>query len=172
MPKKAKKKSKTAKKKNGRPTKYKPEHNEQAYKLCLLGATDEQMADFFGVSKSTINEWKLKKKGFLDSLKKGKIDADANVAKALYHRAIGYEHPDTHIALYKGKAVKTKLIKHYPPDTAAAFIWLKNRAGWKDKQEHEHNIGEQTLKTVLGIIDGSTKGTLPAGDPRDSSSTP
>jgi hypothetical protein len=31
----------------GRPTKYKEEYNEQAYKLCLLGATDKELADFF-----------------------------------------------------------------------------------------------------------------------------
>lgn len=31
----------------GRPTKYKPEYAEQASKLCALGATDAQLADFF-----------------------------------------------------------------------------------------------------------------------------
>jgi hypothetical protein len=31
-----------------------------------------------------------------------------------------------------------KVKKYYPPDTAAAFIWLKNRRGWKDKQELDH----------------------------------
>ena len=31
----------------GRPTKYKPEYSAQAQKLCLLGATDAEMADFF-----------------------------------------------------------------------------------------------------------------------------
>jgi len=30
----------------GRPTNYHPEYAEQAYKLCLLGATDEQLGDF------------------------------------------------------------------------------------------------------------------------------
>lgn len=33
--------------KGGRPTKYKEEYTDQAYKLCLLGATDKEMADFF-----------------------------------------------------------------------------------------------------------------------------
>lgn len=31
----------------GRPTKYRPEFAEQARKLCLLGATDKELADFF-----------------------------------------------------------------------------------------------------------------------------
>ncbi len=54
----------------------------------------------------------------------------------------------------------------------AMLIFLgKNELEQADKQEHEHNIGEKTLRTVLGIIDGSTKGTLPASDPKDSSSS-
>ena len=44
---------------SGRPTKYKDEYCEQAYKLCLLGATDKEMADFFQVSLSTLNLWKI-----------------------------------------------------------------------------------------------------------------
>lgn len=117
-----------------RPTKYKAEFEEKVYKLCLLGATDEEIADFFGVTERTINRWK-KKKGFCQAIKKGKIDADANVAESLYNRACGYKHPDVHISNYQGDITVTDIIKHYPPDTAAAFIWLKNRAGWKDKSE-------------------------------------
>jgi hypothetical protein len=30
----------------GRPTKYRVDYNEQGYKLCLLGATDNDLADF------------------------------------------------------------------------------------------------------------------------------
>jgi hypothetical protein len=42
----------------GRPTKYQPEFAEQAYKLCLLGATDPEMADFFEVCVATVQNWK------------------------------------------------------------------------------------------------------------------
>jgi len=42
----------------GRPTKYKPEYDAQALKLCRLGATDEQLADFFNTTFQTINNWK------------------------------------------------------------------------------------------------------------------
>ena len=43
--------------KQGRPTKYEEEYNEQAYKLCLLGATDKEIGDFFNVDERTINNW-------------------------------------------------------------------------------------------------------------------
>ena len=43
----------------GRPTEYRPEYAEDTRKLCLLGFTDAQLADFFDVSEATINNWKL-----------------------------------------------------------------------------------------------------------------
>ena len=61
----------------GRPSQYKAEYCEQAYKLCLLGATDVQLADFFGVSEQTLNTWKQKHPKFLESLRAGKDEADA-----------------------------------------------------------------------------------------------
>jgi hypothetical protein len=41
----------------GRPTKYKTEYAQQASKLCALGATDAQLADFFGVAIEEIAIW-------------------------------------------------------------------------------------------------------------------
>lgn len=145
-------KKKTAKK-NGRPSKYKPEYEEQAYKLCLLGSTDEEMGDFFGVSKVTINAWKKNKKGFLNSIKRGKQNADANVAESLYKRACGYKHPEDKIFCTNGEVTTVRTTKHYPPDTAACFIWLKNRAGWRDKQDVEHGITGE-LKEFIEQLDG------------------
>ena len=124
----------------GRPTKYKDEYAKQAYKLCLLGSTDEDMADFFEVSKSTINNWKHDHPEFLDSIKRGKISADATVASRLYKRAIGYEHDEDKIFNHQGEALIVPTVKHVQPDTTAAIFWLKNRQPkmWRDKQEIEH----------------------------------
>jgi hypothetical protein len=124
----------------GRPTSYKPEYAEQAYKLCLLGATDAKLADFFGVSESTLNLWKQEHAQFSESMAEGKDQADAEIAKALFHRAKGYSHPEVDIRVVASEIVQTKLVKHYPPDTAAASLWLRNRQPklWRDKQELEH----------------------------------
>ncbi|MES1763769.1 hypothetical protein ACKWMU_12765, partial [Escherichia coli] len=54
-----------------RPTKYQEAYAEQARKLCLLGYTDAELADFFEVSESTINKWKLDYPEFSESIKKG-----------------------------------------------------------------------------------------------------
>jgi hypothetical protein len=39
----------------GRPSSYRVEFAEQAYKLCLLGATDGEMAGFFATTEQTVN---------------------------------------------------------------------------------------------------------------------
>lgn len=127
----------------GRPSKYDPAKTpEQAYKLCLLGATDKELADFFGVAESTLNKWKVDYPEFSEALNRGKVEADARVAQSLYHRALGYEHPDTDIRVVNGEIVITPTIKRYPPDTAAAIFWLKNRqrGKWRDKIEHDHGV--------------------------------
>lgn len=100
-----------------------------------LGATDEQLAEVLGVSKRTIDYWKTNEEEFFAHLKEAKVKADMKVARALRQRALGYSHPDVHITAWQGEAIITDITKHYPPDTAAAFIWLKNRQGWRDKQE-------------------------------------
>lgn len=130
----------------GRPTKYKEEYNEQVYKLCLLGATDKDLADFFEVTESTINLWKQDYLEFSESLKRGKIEADAVIASKLYHRAKGYEHKDIQFATFQGEITdQVEYVKHYPPDTTAAIFWLKNRqpTKWRDKQEIDQNISQE-----------------------------
>lgn len=152
-------KSPAKKNKGGRPSKFEPKMLEQVTKLCMLGATDQEIADFFDVSVATISNWKIQRPEFLDALKAGKEQADALVAKSLFHRAIGYEHDDVHISNYQGQITITPLIKRYPPDTTAGIFWLKNRRSqnWRDKQEHEHTAGE-SLKELLRGVDGSSIG--------------
>lgn len=128
------------KSKGGRPSSYREEFAQQAYKLCLLGATDEKLADFFEVSEFTIKAWKAAHPKFGEALKTGKEQADAEIAQALFHRAKGYSHPEDDIRSVGQEIVITPTIKHYPPDTQAASLWLRNRQPhlWKEKQEIEH----------------------------------
>lgn len=125
----------------GRPSKYKAEYAEQAFKFCLLGADDNRLASFFDVDVATIHRWKHDHKEFCDSLKRGKDVADAEIAQALYHRAKGYSHKAVKIFNNQGEILTEEYIEHYPPDTGAAMAWLKNRQpkDWRDKQEIEHS---------------------------------
>lgn len=123
----------------GRPSKYRHEFVEQAEKLCRLGATDWEVADFFEVNIATVYRWKNEYEEFCDALKSGKVASDERVERSLYSRALGYEHDEVDIRVIDGVIVKTPIRKFYPPDTTAAIFWLKNRRPekWRDKQEVE-----------------------------------
>jgi hypothetical protein len=41
----------------GQPTSYEPQYVELAHNYCLLGATNEVLGDFFGVTRRTIQNW-------------------------------------------------------------------------------------------------------------------
>lgn len=137
----------------GRPSKYKREYDQQALKLCLLGATDKELADFFEVSEDTINEWKRVHESFSVSVKSGKERADAEVATKLYQRALGYSHPDTDIRVVDHEIVMTDIVKHYPPDATSAIFWLKNRQKerWRDRVVNEHQGGDPDKPILQNI---------------------
>ncbi len=159
----------------GRPTAYRPEYAEQAMRLCLMGATDGEMADFFHVSEQTINAWKGKHPKFLESLRQGKMEADANVATSLYKRATGSSHPETRITQVQGKIVETTVTKHYPPDMQAMGLWLKNRRpkSWRDDKHITMDVSEkhelivhlpQILQDKLSAARGEVLGDVIEGE--------
>ena len=117
---------------------YRGEYPEQVVKLCRLGVTDQEIADFFDVSVATLNRWKHAHPEFMEPMKRGKMHADANVADRLYQRACGYSHVDTKFVTHKGVITdREEYVKHYPPDTQACIFWLKNRRPdlWREKVE-------------------------------------
>ena len=120
-----------------RGSKYRHEYVEQARKLCVLGFIDAQMAEFFEVSRKTIDNWKQQYPEFRAAVKQGKQLTDADVADSLRQRAVGYTHKATDFKVVDGEVVQTEYDKHYPPDTAAAIFFLKNRQPelWRDKRE-------------------------------------
>lgn len=157
-------KAKRKKKKGvvGRPSRYLKRFDEVAYQLCLMGATDDQIAGIIGVSDTTIDTWKKRHPTFLASLKRGKDSADAEIAHALFHRARGYVHPETKVFCSEGDIITHDILKVYPPDTTACIFWLKNRQKklWRDKHEILTGPSEELL-TMLDIVNGSTRGKLP-----------
>jgi hypothetical protein len=144
----------------GRPPKYRPELAERVTDLCLLGATNDELAKVFGVDTRTISDWLVTRPEFSHAVKQGRELADAEVSRALYRKATGtWTQPAVKIVakietLPDGRQVKSEHIVHYtehfPPDTAAAFIWLKNRqpAKWRDKKEVHERRDETKQVTV------------------------
>lgn len=132
-------------KKAGAKTKYKEEYNEQVEKICKLGSTDAQIANFFNVTETTINNWKIDFPIFFESIKKGKDHFDLNnVENALLKSAMGFDYDEvseTDSSGENGSFSSTKTTnKKVVGNVTAQIFWLKNRqpARWKDKQEVEH----------------------------------
>ena len=155
---------------NGQPTKYKSAYNKQAYKLCLLGATDQDLADFFEVHIDTIGDWKNKYPAFKAALAKGKTIADAKVAEKLFSRATGYEFDEVTFEkvsdqvslkimndgeMKTDESYKKKIVtKHIPGDVQAQRYWLNNRRknDWSEKQQIDHTSKGEKLGTVPMVV--------------------
>jgi len=143
-----------AKKSPGQPTKYREQYNEQARKLCLMGYTDKDLADFFEVAESTINNWKIEHPSFLESLKAGKEVADAEVTASLYERATGYSHTETKVFNNQGEIVTHDVKRIYPPDPISIKYWLNNRQPERWREKVETQAADDSLaESVSKLID-------------------
>jgi hypothetical protein len=154
------------KKRRGKPTLFKPEFTEQVEKLCRLGYTDKDLALFFDVSINTIGNWKKRYPDFFAALRRGKLEADTNVAEALYRNATGLEYYENHPVKLKrkflddtGKVIRTeeyvelvRLKKHSRPDTTAQIFHLKNRRPdqWRDVKQVDPEPEADTQQTYRG----------------------
>ena len=139
----------------GRPSRYCTDLDELVYNYCLLGATNEQLALYFQVSITTLENWINRHRSFFGALKAGKQEADAIIAQSLFHRAKGYSHPEDKI-FYDAKSGETAIvptIKHYPPDTTACIFWLKNRRKdeWRDRKEVAGTVEHNHRHAVMAV---------------------
>lgn len=137
-----------------RPTLFRPEFIEQARRLCeILGATDFEVAQFFGIAKRTLYDWQLAHPELKAAMQAGKDVADDRVERSLYERATGYSFEAEEIFLvehteelagdtpeaakrlvHTKKPLRVETVKHVAPDTTAGIFWLKNRRPglWRD----------------------------------------
>lgn len=164
-------------KRTGRETLYREEYAEQVYELALLGLTDAELADAFNVDERTVNNWKRAHPRFFQSILRGRVIADGKVARGLYERSTGYSHPAVKIFPPRGEDEEPLIVpyvEHYPPDTAAASLWLRNRQPkkWRDARDIQvegkltllqlvlASMGEisvEELEAEVGAIEGPAK---------------
>lgn len=141
----------------GRPSEYEDAYAEQAKKIAELGATDQEVADFFDVDVRTIYRWKHDYPEFCQALKVGKEVADERVERSLYQKAIGYEQDEVKIFMPGGatEPVYAPFRAKVAPDTTAAIFWLKNRRSkeWRDKQDLDlsSSDGSMTPKPAIDM---------------------
>lgn len=150
------------KNKEGHPTLYRPEYALKAFKFALLGLTDKEMADVFDVDPQTFYNWQKQHPEFLESVHRGKGEADAEIAHSLYRRAKGYSHSAVKIFMTtqngESVAMHEPYEERYPPDTGAAKHWLSNRtrknaSPWADRQEVTGADGGPIVNVNLNTAD-------------------
>lgn len=121
----------------GRPTLYRAEHPDLARRLCQLGGTNDELATFFEVSRSTIDEWLRVHPEFAEAVRKGRDIIDMAVADKLLSRAMGYTHEGKKYVLHRGEEKELRHVVHYPPDVGACVFWLRNRRRrhWQERAQ-------------------------------------
>jgi len=141
-------------------------HPQLAFKFSLLGCSNQQLADALDISLGRLGVWLAEHKNFHSAVFDGRKEADANVAKALYHRALGRHWEEkTYERKIIGKKedgekitdlVITKVVTRYtPPDVPAIKFWLWNRTKtlskdqqWNDKQSIDLESSDGSMSPV------------------------
>lgn len=121
------------------------------------GLTDEQISRNMGIHPATLYRWQAEHKELCEAIKRGKAPVDIQVENALLKRAMGFEYEEVCTEIYdlpdgtQRKHIK-KTRKMVVPDTAAAFIWLKNRMPdkWRDKP-NEADMNAEPVKVIIDV---------------------
>ncbi|MDC7224209.1 MAG: hypothetical protein PQJ60_10745 [Spirochaetales bacterium] len=147
-------------KKTGRPSSYNEDMPRQAALLCKKGMTDAEMAEFFGVTEQTVNNWKDAHPEFFESIIKAKAEHDnKRVVSALLDRALGCSIKETKVFCHQGEITTKEVDKEYPPDVTAIMYWLGNRLPKDWRYRPEPGIqGEDIAEAFKSIAEAFTNG--------------
>jgi len=119
--------------KGGRPTKSLTP--EQIAQVEALGAvlSVEQIADYFGIGKTTFYAIMDRQPEVSERYKKGKAKAIGSVAQGLLQQA-------------------------RDGNTTAAMFYLKTQAGWRETQQIDHTTGGESIQpSVIQIVAPNAK---------------
>ncbi|MGQ2984006.1 hypothetical protein [Flavobacterium sp.] len=144
---------------------YSDGYATQAYKLCLLGATDRELGSFFKVSATTIGRWRKAHPDFGDAIARGKHAADMEVAESLYRatldRVVTTKQAIKCKEVYyddNGKRVEKERIevveveKHLPACFRSQQFWLRSRNPrlWNAKYDEADDNPTRAVTINLG----------------------
>ena len=137
-------------------------HDDWAWSMAAMGATNEEIAEAMGVSKRTIIRWVKEHESFGKAMAEGKGVSDAKVIRSLYQRATGYDYIEEKKIVDADKDGNVKPVrvettkKHVPPDVAAQCFWLKNRQRdrWQDSpKNYVQDGGDSDTEVTIYLPD-------------------
>ena len=137
----------------GRLPNFRPEFADQVRKLCQLGATEIELADFFDVTAETITRWRATHKEFSEAMRIGSEAANDRVERSLYQRDCGYERDALLIFNGKNGVIRVPHRERVLGDVTAQMKWLRNRMPrkWGDKVDISHEVKPE--KTPAQALD-------------------
>jgi len=95
---------------------------ELAHSYCRLSVTNDGLAEFFGVSPRTIDNWIAGHPGFPEAVQQGRDVADAIMVESLFTRVTGYDHqPEEKVFVHHGQPRMATYSAHRPPETRACL---------------------------------------------------
>lgn len=127
----------------GRPPVYSQELVAEAKAMAMAGATDFEIMERLGISRSAFYLWQDEHPDFLEAVKAAKEPVDGRVERTLLERAMGYTYKSEKLFHNDGSVIRVPVLEHVPPDVGAMTLWLKNRQPqkWRDKQDIELSGG-------------------------------
>jgi hypothetical protein len=106
---------------NGRPLKKLTEKQMQEVETLAAVLNTDQIADYFGISRTTFYEMRKRDERLSEHYKKGQAKAIANIGANLINQAKS-------------------------GNTAAAIFYLKTQAGWKEAQTEAQDLPPIVIK--------------------------
>jgi len=119
------------KKKNGRPSLYKPEYINQAYRIVSeTGITNGSLARAMGISLGSIERWCREHEEFRRAIKRGWYDhTTKHVEKSLKDKALGYWYDEvtTEAIILKVNGIEKSYVENKEK------IWITDKKGKKSQ---------------------------------------
>lgn len=110
-----------------------PDYLPQVRAIAWRGATDDEIADTFGVDPGLLEKWKLNYPSFREAIENGRTHADAQVVESLFKECIGYDYEED--GLTRTGSIK-RLKRRARPSADLIKFWLTNRQKewWSQRQ--------------------------------------
>lgn len=145
-------------------TKYRQEFIPVIKSMVRKGSTDFEIASSFGISVSTLGNWKTRDPKLGRAMKRAEDAVVEQTEASMWQRANGYSHDDEEITSYQGRIIRTKTIKVYPPSEAAAKLMLG--AARPEKYRERVDIAGDASRPVRFVLENLN---LPAEEAKEAS---
>lgn len=148
----------------GRPSKYDTEvkpHLEEIKKAVASGATNEEIAEAFGIAISTLQKYKAEKPELKEAFARGRKKIVFEIKGALLKKALGFEYEEEKRVGRKDKdGENIVLIEKYkkysvPSETAAAMLLRNYDENWRDNDRASAEIRRQEADLKKAIAEAN-----------------